>query len=471
MSSHSQKPCVLIVGAGLGGLMLAALLEKSKVPYFIFERTSVVTPLGSALSIGPNVLPVFEQLGIYDEFLNISKPIPQLSYFKEHLKACKPSDQRPVEKLAGYGYRIVSRPMLYELLLSLVPEENILYGRRVLNITEDDDKVVVHINKHESYEGDIVVGADGPNSAVRQRMYQQLKTKGELPKTDSEELPFSYSCLVGQTGILNPQEFPIIKEPVCHFNVILGHNKPFTWVTFNTAQQTVCWMLINQLSRKSIKEATEQRFRASENSGWGTYPPQSLCDETRDFPVQLNDGTHRTLGTLYDLTPKDLISMVVLEEKVFDTWYSGRTVLLGDACHKIHPGGGQGVVTALHDAIALANLLYALPASTNEEVTKVFEEYRDERHPIVTQTFKSAQLIRKMTDKGIDGAMTLFLATNMPAWLWRIVLSSTLKARPQVGFLPEIKNKGTVAPIPSSSFLKAKAVYDFESTLHTAAAV
>ncbi|KAG0260759.1 hypothetical protein BGZ95_004362, partial [Linnemannia exigua] len=140
-------------------------------------------------------------------------------------------------------------------------------------------------------------------------------------------------------------------------------------------------------------------------------------------------------------------------------------------CHKIHPGGGQGVVTALHDAIALANLLYALPSSTNEEVTKVFEEYREERHPIVSQTFKSAQLIRKMTDRGIDGAMTLYLATNMPGWLWRMLLASTLKARPQVGFLPVIKNKGTVAPISSSSFLKAKAVYDFEGSLHTAAPV
>lgn len=42
----SEKPTVLIVGAGLGGLMLGALLEKANVPYAIFERTSVVKPLG-----------------------------------------------------------------------------------------------------------------------------------------------------------------------------------------------------------------------------------------------------------------------------------------------------------------------------------------------------------------------------------------------------------------------------------------
>lgn len=44
--SSNDKPTVLIVGAGLGGLMLGALLEKSNVPYTIFERAAMVKPLG-----------------------------------------------------------------------------------------------------------------------------------------------------------------------------------------------------------------------------------------------------------------------------------------------------------------------------------------------------------------------------------------------------------------------------------------
>ena len=44
--SSNDKPTVLIVGAGLGGLMLGALLEKSNVPYIIFERAAMVKPLG-----------------------------------------------------------------------------------------------------------------------------------------------------------------------------------------------------------------------------------------------------------------------------------------------------------------------------------------------------------------------------------------------------------------------------------------
>jgi len=42
----TEKPTVIIVGAGLGGLMLGALLEKSDVPYAIFERAAAVKPLG-----------------------------------------------------------------------------------------------------------------------------------------------------------------------------------------------------------------------------------------------------------------------------------------------------------------------------------------------------------------------------------------------------------------------------------------
>lgn len=50
-----------------------------------------------------------------------------------------------------------------------------------------------------------------------------------------------------------------------------------------------------------------------------------------------------------------------------------------------------GAVAAMHDAIALANLLYAMPATTSLEMTKVFEEYQKERYPAVMESFKSSQ--------------------------------------------------------------------------------
>lgn len=46
MSDEVKKPSVPIVGAGLGGVLLGALLEKAYIPYTIFERSSSVKPLG-----------------------------------------------------------------------------------------------------------------------------------------------------------------------------------------------------------------------------------------------------------------------------------------------------------------------------------------------------------------------------------------------------------------------------------------
>lgn len=58
-----------------------------------------------------------------------------------------------------------------------------------------------------------------------------------------------------------------------------------------------------------------------------------MVKEVRDFV--LPGGC--TLGEFIDQTPKEFTSKVMLEEKLFDTWFSGRTVLLGDSAHKMHP--------------------------------------------------------------------------------------------------------------------------------------
>lgn len=115
-----------------------------------------------------------------------------------------------------------------------MPPEKIHFGKRVLNISEDENKATIHLSNNEMYEGDIVVGADGAYSAVRQRMYEQLKAKGRLPKEDQEDLPFSCTCLVGQTKVLDPEEFPCIKDPICQFRIVLGEAKPFTVSYCNT---------------------------------------------------------------------------------------------------------------------------------------------------------------------------------------------------------------------------------------------
>ena len=56
-----------------------------------------------------------------------------------------------------------------------------------------------------------------------------------------------------------------------------------------------------------------------------------MMEQVKDFKVPYG----MTLGELFDLTPREKISRVYLEAKLFETWTHGRTVLIGDAAHKV----------------------------------------------------------------------------------------------------------------------------------------
>ncbi|KAG9071542.1 hypothetical protein KI688_005754 [Linnemannia hyalina] len=459
MPDTRSKPTVLIVGAGLGGLMLGALLERQGVPYTILERAAAVKPLGSAMTVGPVLLAIFQQLGIYDELRAVGKYMTHIKMHNESLQALKPTDYTPVEEQTGYGFYVVARPVLYELILKLVPPRNILFDKKVVSISETDEKVTVRTGDNAAYEGDVLVGADGAHSTVRQHMYEALENEGKLPKSDQEDLPFSCTCLVGQTRVLDPEEFPLLKDPVCQFLSVMSDDKPYSWATFTTTDNKLAFMVVNYLGTKSSKAAIERRQDASEREEWGPFAAQAMCEETSEFPVPIGDGT-MTLGDVYELTPKDMISKVMLEEKVFDTWYSGRIVLLGDSCHKLNPAGGQGAANAFHDAVALANLLYAMPTTTSQDITQIFIEYHAERHPAAKESFENSQLFSKIMDRGIGGAIALFFVTHTPFWLWKILLGKTVRFRPQIGFIQVIPATGSIPSAVSPSTEKAKAVFE-----------
>lgn len=83
-------------------------------------------------------------------------------------------------------------------------------------------------------------------------------------------------------------------------------------------------MVVQHLDKTTLKD--HDTFRQSE---WGPDAAAAMCNEVRHLPIP-NGPRGSTLGTLLDHTPKELISKVTLEEKVFKTWYSGRSVLIGD---------------------------------------------------------------------------------------------------------------------------------------------
>ena len=174
-------------------------------------------------------------------------------------------------------------------------------------------------------------------------------------------------------------------------------------------------MVISQVS--SITEFEKLKFR---NSEWGPESNPEFIEQVKDFKVP-GCGT---VGTLVNATPEANISRVFLEEKLFETWSHGRTVLIGDgkmplylsigfdeyqvyfeltsfrspvvflvaAAHKLLPSAGQGAVCAMQDAVVLANCLYDLESLDRDAIHAACLDYKAQRYRRVAEMYEKSKV-------------------------------------------------------------------------------
>ncbi|KAF9092203.1 hypothetical protein BGX27_001870, partial [Mortierella sp. AM989] len=347
------KPQVLIVGAGIGGLTLSILLDQINVPYHIFERASEVKPLGSGMAFAGNTLPALEQLGIYEEIKQISKAYNEARFYDSNIKKIGSTDMTPNIEATGYESLFLPRPKFYEILRKRIPDHQISFKKKVLRTEEEEGKVIIHCSDNTSYVGDILVGADGAYSGVRQNMYKKMDEKGLLPKSDLENFAIGYTTIVGVASPPNLDKYPQLKEENTVFHQVLYKGSANCYIVPLPDNQ-ISWGFGLQLPKSILND---MQFRSSE---WGPETNDATLERYRDLPCPLGG----TMGDIFDSTPKNLTSKIFLEEKLFKTWHYGKTVLLGD-----------GARNAICDAIVLANCIYAMPDSSSKSIEASFKEY------------------------------------------------------------------------------------------------
>ncbi|KAF8996376.1 hypothetical protein BGZ52_011433, partial [Haplosporangium bisporale] len=183
--------------------------------------------------------------------------------YNEHLEKMFYTDVSERVAISGAEEYIVARPDLYDLLLREIPTERIHLGKKVLSLLQNENGVMIRCHDNSTHHGDILVGCDGAYSAVRQHLYKDLKVLKQLPKSDDVPLPFSCVTLVGQTEVLDPEEFPDLKI-----------------ATFTTAKNKVCWSVVQYLNKKTSRD--NDAFR---NSEWGPEAAEEMCRLVRHFKV------------------------------------------------------------------------------------------------------------------------------------------------------------------------------------------
>ncbi|KAF9927661.1 hypothetical protein FBU30_003000 [Linnemannia zychae] len=205
---ETQRPKVVIVGGSIGGLALGVLLQKAGVEFRILERSTVFDHAETAIFLNSTTHKFLLQIGAWEEISQYAKPTQTIVVANE---------DRKVE------YTLEFRDQV-----KLIDKENIVMGKRVLSYIPGNRYVIVKCATGDHITCDILVGADGVFSAVRQNLYAELATKGALPSEDSEEVALSTVSLVGQTIPLDSSFYPGLNDEHCQFVHVIGKNKPYT---------------------------------------------------------------------------------------------------------------------------------------------------------------------------------------------------------------------------------------------------
>src|SRR5262245_58384242 len=159
----------LIVGAGIGGLAAAISLRRAGWDVRVVEQAGSPRELGFALALAPNALEALRELGLKDEV--VSRGV-EVKAFEVRLP-----DGRLLKRIDFEGNAVQSvvtlRPARHGTLLAAVGSDALVLGRRVTGLAPAPapDKAAVLLDDGSRLEANLVVGADGVGSAVRQALH------------------------------------------------------------------------------------------------------------------------------------------------------------------------------------------------------------------------------------------------------------------------------------------------------------
>lgn len=103
-----------------------------------------------------------------------------------------------------------------------MPQEKIQWDRRVLEVVSGEIGVQCRCSNGHVEQADILIGADGAHSSIRQNLYRTLREKHMLPKSDAEPLKCIQNSIIGMTNPLDVERYPAAGARFSEVNIIVG---------------------------------------------------------------------------------------------------------------------------------------------------------------------------------------------------------------------------------------------------------
>ncbi|TKX24585.1 6-methylsalicylic acid decarboxylase [Elsinoe australis] len=376
-----SEDTIALVGGGIGGLCAAIGLLNKKIPLHIYEAAPAFAEIGAGVSFGPNSVDALRRISpaTLDAFEKCVTYNGTPKYKKTYFTFRNGEDKSthvgtPIIDLESTtGAAGVHRAQLLDELIKFVPDEVSSFGKRLENITDNGDHVLLHFKDGTTARHAAVICSDGIKSVGRQILLGpthpaahavfsgKYAYRGLIPMDEA-------TSLLGAEIAQNAQMFFGHGGHILTFPVEKG--KTMNVVAFGTADS---W--------------TDERW----------VKPMRKEDMFADFSERWVDAAHDILKMMQK---PDVWALFEFPDA--ETYTKGLVCLLGDAAHASTPHQGAGAGMAIEDALVMSNLLEGVER-TPRGIRRVFEVYDKVRRPRTQKVVRTSNEAGRCYDYMLEG--------------------------------------------------------------------
>ncbi len=340
---------VAIIGAGIGGLALGLALREHGVAAEVFEQAPALAELGAAVGVGGNATRLLRRMGLLEELEAVATVPTELVYRQwrtgERIAAHPVRDGDTYLKRVGAPWLGIHRAEYQRILGTAYGSAGLHLEHRLVDLVQEPDAVTLTFANGRTAQADVVVGADGVRSAVRQWV-----SAGD---------DIVYSGTSGFRGIVARDDVPALPDPEA-LQFWMGPDAHLLHYAIGCDAEEINLLAVVEGPRS-----------------WDAADRWLTEVEPRDVLARFSGWHPAATEMVAAAAPAVRWGLFVVQPLLH--WYRGRVVLLGDAAHAMLPHHGQGANTTLEDAFTLAGVLAEARAGDLEPVLAEYQRLRRAR--------------------------------------------------------------------------------------------